>query len=110
MKKEQLLKAGLIFGGGYILFMIIKSIKEKQGSSTKSFLGDKKSADGSAVTPDPANAKIVQAAYQEAITAGESPARLSELNKECMKEFGMRCYVDESGSIIVSDVNGNTII
>jgi hypothetical protein len=30
-------------------------------------------------------------------------------NKELMKEFGMRCYVEKSGEVIACDVKGNPI-
>jgi hypothetical protein len=50
-------------------------------------------------------------AYTDALKAGEPSARLTELNKECMQEFGMRCYIDsKSGKAVVCDVKGDTIL
>jgi hypothetical protein len=49
-------------------------------------------------------------AYTDALKNGEPSARLTELNKECMKEFGMRCYIDKSGQAVVCDVKGETIL
>lgn len=106
MKKENLIKAGLIFGGGYLVFALAKSMKK-----SKSIDGLKKSFDSKESTPVPTaeNAKIVITAYTEALNAGETPSRLTELNKECMKEFGMRCYVDGEGKVVVCDVKGEPI-
>jgi hypothetical protein len=56
------------------------------------------------------NAEIVMNAYSEALKAGENPDNLTELNKELMKEFNMRCYLDKSNKLVVCDSKGNTII
>jgi hypothetical protein len=109
MKKESFIKAALIFGGGYLLFSVLKSAKTK--ASTSSSTDTTKSFDSStkdAPAPTPENAKIVLTAYSDALNAGESPSRLSELNKECMKEFGMRCYVNNN-EVVVCDVKGNPV-
>ena len=74
----------------------------------------KKSADGDkslAPAPTPENAEIVLIAYTDALKNGEPASRLTELNKECMKEFGLRCYIDQkSGKTVVCDVKGETIL
>jgi len=105
--KENLIKAIIVFGGGFALFMLAKKINENKNSKTSS--GTKASADG---TPpaDTSNAEIVAIAYSEALKAGETPQRLTELNKEMMKEFGMRCYMSEDNKLTVCDAKGNTII
>ena len=75
--------------------------------------GGKKSLDGKGALPAPnqANAEIVLSAYTEALKSGEPASRLTELNKECMQEFGMRCYIEsKSGKVIVCDVKGETIM
>lgn len=106
MKKENIIKAVLIFGGGYLVFALAKSLKKGSGSATtKSFSSDKEATP----VPTAENAKIVLTAYTDALNSGESPARLTELNKECMKEFGMRCYVDSENKIVVCDVKGEPI-
>jgi len=106
MNKENVLKAVLMLGGGLLLFMLVKPKAMKSKDS------DKKSFDSkdNYPTPDPANAEIVAEAYSQAMKAGESSQKLSELNKECMKDYGMRCYTDKSGSLVVCDVSGKVIL
>jgi hypothetical protein len=103
---EKLIRAVIIFGTGFGLFVILKKMQEKKianGTTTKS-------ADASTPAPDSKNAEIVASAYSEALKAGEPAARLTELNKEMTKEFGMRCYVSEDNKLVVCDVKGNTIL
>jgi hypothetical protein len=108
MKNETLIKLALIFGGGFGLFMLLKP---KIGDSVKSSAAPKetKSFDNSTPTPKKEDVKIVTQAYKEAVKNGESASRLTELNKELMKEFGMRCFVEKSGEVIACDVKGNPI-
>ena len=103
MKKESLIKALLMIGGGYLAFLIIKG--KKPIASTKT------SMDGE-TTPvvDKSKADIVMNAYSQALKNGETPSPLTELNKELMKEFGMRCYVADGGALVVCDAKGNTIL
>jgi hypothetical protein len=106
MDNKTLLKTALILGGGFLLFTLVRP-KDK---STKT---DKKSADGEKPTPTPTaeNAEIVMKAYTDALKNGEPPARLTELNKECMTEFGLRCYLDtKTGTPVVCDAKGQTIL
>ena len=104
---EKLIRAVIIFGTGFGLFVILKKMQEKKiangGATTKS-------ADASTPAPDSKNAEIVASAYAGALKAGEPAARLTELNKEMTKEFGMRCYVSEDNKLVVCDVKGNTIL
>lgn len=107
--KENLIKFFLIFGGGFGVFLIFKKINENKMSTSST--GKTASADGSSnPAPDSKNAEIVAVAYSEALKAGETPQRLTELNKELTKEFGMRCYVTEDNKLTVCDVKGNTIL
>jgi hypothetical protein len=85
-----------------------KKMNENKNSKTSS--GTKASADGTTTIADTKDAEIVAVAYSEALKAGETPQRLTELNKEMMKEFGMRCYISEDNKLIVCDAKGNTII
>ncbi len=107
MNKEKLLKFSLIFGGGFLLFWALRP-KSKTSPTTTSPIKD---FDASAIPVKPTmeNAEIVATAYTEAMKAGESPSRLTELNKECMKDFGMRCYVKDE-KLIVCDVSGNIML
>ena len=118
MKKENIIKAALIFGGGYLLFLLVKTAKESKlnssNTNTKTTNETVKSFDSvvpdDAPVPDIEKAPIVMEAYTLAMEAGESPMRLTELNKECMKDFGMRCFVSEEGKLVVCDVKGNIIL
>lgn len=105
--KENLVKAALVIGGGVLLYIALKPSK----NVTSSNIGSVKNAT-SDETPKPTleNAEIVADAYAQALQAGEPPAKLTELNQECMKDFGLRCYTDNSGKLIVCDVAGNTIL
>ncbi len=111
MNKKNILKVTLIFGGGFLAFLLLKP----------SISGGKKSLDG--LTPQPKedkkreiseqefqNAEIVANAYTDALKNNEPPEALTELNKELMKEFNMRCYLDKSNSIVVCDSKGTTIL
>jgi len=108
MDNAQLIKAGLIFGGGFLLFAVLRP---KSADVAKVSSG-KKSADGELYpSPSVENAEIVLIAYQDALKNGEPAATLTELNKEMMKEFGMRCYIDQStGKTVVCDISGGTIL
>ncbi len=104
MNNKNLIKAAVIFGGGFLLFALTKN---KLSSS------EKKSFDSSKdllPAPTKENAEIVLVAYTEALKANEPPTRLTELNKECMKDFGLRCYVDKEGKVVVCDVKGNPVL
>lgn len=104
---KSLVKAIMILGGGFLVYLLVKPKNAPQAASSAE--GEKKNFDNSVPAPNPENAEIVKNAYTEALKSGEPPARLTELNKECMKEFGMRCYVEE-GKVIVCDVKGQTVL
>lgn len=103
---KSLVKAIMILGGGFLVYLLVKPKNAMPASSAE---GEKKNFDNSVPAPNPENAEIVKNAYTEALKNGEPPTRLTELNKECMKEFGMRCYVQE-GKVIVCDVKGETVL
>jgi hypothetical protein len=108
--KENLVKAGIVIGGGILLYMALKPSKDNI-TATNNSNATPKNATGEA-TPKPTleNAEVVADAYTQALQAGETPSKLTELNQECMKEFGMRCYVDKEGKLVVCDVSGNAIL
>jgi hypothetical protein len=109
MDNQNLIKAALIFGGGFALFALLRP---KDPAVAVAGTNAKKSFDDKLYPPpSKADAEIVLIAYTDALKAGEPPARLTELNKECMDEFGMRCYIDtKSGKAVVCDVKGDTIL
>lgn len=107
MNKESnynLYKAAIILGVGALLFWIIKPNVNGTNSSLPS---TKTNADGP--TPNKENADIVANAYSSALKANEPASRLTELNKEMMKEFGMRSYMDKDNKIVVCDASGSII-
>lgn len=101
---ETLIKVTLIFGGGFLLFMLLKP----KSAISKTSVGDKTSFDA---TPAPTkdNADIVAKAYTSAVNNNETPAKLTELNGELLKEFGMTCSIS-NGQTIVKDSKGETVI
>lgn len=109
MTNKNLITAAIIFGGGFLVFW---AVKPSMGGSISSNNG-KKSFDSKPGVPLPNkdDAEIVFLAYTEALNNGEPASKLTELNKECMNEFGMRCYVDtKKGKVIVCDVKGETVL
>lgn len=108
MDNKELLKAALMLVGGFGIFALLKP---KNNSTSTEESSEKKSFDSLTPAPNAENAEIVMDAYANALQNNESTARLTELNKECIKEFGMRCYVDgKSGELVVCDVKGETIL
>jgi len=111
--KENVIKAVLIFGGGCLLYYAFKpssftnTKKDTTTASTTASFDSEVKKD----TPEPTidNAHIVAEAYADALQSGEAPSKLTELNQECMKEFGMRAYVKDN-MLVVCDVAGNTVI
>jgi hypothetical protein len=111
MNKENLVKAILMLGGGFLVFSLVKASKESSIIKKETKPTETKSFDSAQPTEkQKEDSQIVLKAYTTALQNNEPALRLSELNKECMGEFGMRCYVDEKGSTIVCDANGNTIL
>jgi hypothetical protein len=107
MDNKQLIKGALIFGGGFFIFWALSKKESASSPAKKSAEGEKSLAPA----PTPENAEIVLIAYTDALKNGEPASRLTELNKECMKEFGLRCYIDQkSGKTVVCDVKGETIL
>lgn len=110
MNNENLIKASVIFGGGFLLFLLLRPKWNESAKTDKKSFDDNKSAPQPLSSKDYENAEIVARAYADALKAGEPPSKLTELNTECMKEFGFRCYVDKGGQLIVCDVKGNTVL
>lgn len=110
MDNKKLIQGALMFGGGFLLFALLRP-KDKTGNVTSE--SEKKSADGKSIYPAPSkeNAEIALLAYTDALKNNEPAARLTELNKELMKEFGVRCYIDQkTGQAVVCDVKGESIL
>lgn len=105
----------IIFGGGLLGFNLFKPKKKdletaNQPTPPKSPSNESFDDNESKVEPTKENAEIVAKAYSTAMQAGEPSSALTELNKECMKDYGMRCYMDKNNRLIVSDASGKTIL
>lgn len=99
----SLYKAAIILGVGALLFWLIKP----KGESSNTLPSTKANGDGPVPTKE--NAEVVATAYSAALKANEPATRLTELNKEMMKEFGMRCYMDNDNKLVVVDSAGKII-
>jgi len=101
-----------MFGGGFLLFSFLKpkgslkSIMQNNANATKSSFNGKKEI----TKNDKEMAKIVIVAYQQAVINGEDSITLSELNAECMREYGMKCSQKKDGTFVVSDKYGREIL
>jgi len=94
-------KALLIFGGGFLIFMAFKYIKPNKNKS--------KSSSKSAPDKDKVNAKTVLTAYIDANNNGENKQFLNDMNTEFAKTYKMRVYVDKDGTAFVTDLKGDRI-
>ena len=127
MTNENLIKAAVMFGGGFALFYALRpkdkdiaTLVEKATTNNINITAPTetkanspiKSFDSNAKLPPAAkeNALIVANAYEAAMKNSESPSRLTELNKECMAEFGMKCYMDKDGKLVVTDKDSTIIM
>lgn len=104
----NLKKTLLIFGGGFLLFLILKRFRplgkvkgvKKSTSTTKSISEEEKK-----------NAALILSAYKAAKVAGENKAFLDEMNVEFAKEYKMKVYTDKgSGKLFVANLEGNKIL
>jgi hypothetical protein len=110
---KNLVKWIIIFGGGLLGFNLFKPKKkdlEAAKQSTPQEFVESFDDNESKVKPSKENAEIVAKAFTAAMQAGEPSSALAELNKECMKDYGMRCYVDKNNKLVVCDVSGSIIL
>lgn len=111
VNNKSLIKVALVFGGGFLVYLLAKNYKTKK-ATPKSFDAESKEMKKAYVPneKDLENAEIVATAYSSAMQNNEPASRLSELNRELTKEFGMRCYMDKSGKLVVCNASGDTIL
>ena len=109
---KNLVKWIIIFGGGLLGFNLFKPKKKdlEEANKSKPKIDESFDDSDSKIKPTKENAEIVAKAYSAAMQAGEPTSALAELNKECMKDYGMRAYASADGKLIVSDVSGKTIL
>jgi hypothetical protein len=110
---KNLVKWVIIFGGGLLTFSLFKPKKKDldlANKTTPSTPTESFDDNETNVKPTKENAEIVARAYTAAMQAGEPDTALTELNKECMKDYGMRCYIGKDNKLVVCDVSGNVVI
>jgi hypothetical protein len=110
---KNLVKWVIIFGGGLLGFSLFKPKKkdlEAAKIATSTSTVESFDDNEQLIKPTKENAEIVAKAYSAAMQAGEPSSALTELNKECMKDYGMRCYVDKNNKLVVCDVSGSVIL
>ena len=109
MENTSFYKAAIMLGGGFLLFWLFKS--KDGGTLLTAGDGSKASFDAAPVTAkQKENALIVMSAYQAAMMAGEPAMVLSELNRECMKDYGLKCYQKTDGGLCVTDASGTEVL
>lgn len=104
-------KGLLIFGGGFLLFWAFKKIFPVGGTTKKSSEKDTSvSASGEKSGEQKENINLVMKAYLEAKRAGESKQFLADMNREFIKEYGLKVMTDKaSGKLFVADASGNKV-
>jgi len=103
-------KALLIFGGGILLFWAFKKIKPIGVSKATSSKDNNVSANGDSDEEQKQNVNLVMKAYLEAKKAGESKEFLADMNREFIKEYGLKVMSDKSnGKLFVANKNGNKV-
>ncbi len=108
----NLKKAILIFGGGLILYWAFKKIKpiDVKKASSKSDNDTNLGANGELTEEQKKNIPTIMRAYMEAKKAGESKQFLADMNREFIKEYGLKVMTDKTtNKSFVADVNGNKV-
>jgi hypothetical protein len=95
------LRDGLIIVGiaVVILFFVIPKGK-----------GIKKIAKNGDKADNTGNARIVLDAYLNAMEAGEGAQALGELNKEFVKEYGLKVYKNKEGFYVARTLDGQDVL
>lgn len=107
---EKWVKFIVIAGGGFAMFWLFRHLK-----GDNIIAEPKAGFAGSNIDMTPPtekqllDAEIVTDAYIAALEAGEPAEKLTELNGELIKEFGMRCYLKDA-HLVVCDVMGKQIM
>jgi hypothetical protein len=108
---KNLVKWIIIFGGGLLGFNLFKPKKKDLELANKPKpIVESFDDNESKIKPTKENAEIVATAYSAAMQAGEPSSGLTELNKECMKDYGMRAFVSSDGKLNVKDGSGKIIL
>ena len=114
---DAMKKALVVFGGGFLLFWLLKDSRLMGATKKK----DKGEAKDKIKSPeiDPkqiknkaqANAYVALKAYVDAVNAGENAKALEDLNREFTKDLKVRVYRRSTDSkLVASDLDGNILI
>jgi len=96
------LRDGLIVGGIAIVLLFILVPRKK---------GIKKLPTNGATTTDKVqDARVVLDAFMNAMEAGENAQALNELNKEFVKEYGLKVFKNKSGSYVARTLDGKDVL
>lgn len=96
MNNFQVKKSLIVFGGGLLLFWLLKPKQKKQQEVDRLTMRK--------------NAAHALAAYKKAVAAGENASALDELNREIEKEYSLRIYKAKDGFYYAADLQGNDIL
>jgi len=107
---DNLKKALIIFGGGFILFWLFKDKGMKDMKKDEKI--ETPEVDGKELANKAkANAFIALKAYIDAVNNRENEKALDELNREFAKELKVRVYRRSSdGVVVVSDLRGKVLL
>jgi hypothetical protein len=107
---DNLKKAIIILGGGFILYWLFKDKGMSDMKKDKKI--DTPEVDGKELAnKNKANAFIALKAYIDAVNNRENDKALDELNREFAKELKVRVYKRSSDSVIVvSDLKGKVLL
>lgn len=105
LKKALLISLGGLFI--YWAFTKIKPIDVKQESNSSD---TKLSASGESDEEQKKNVNLIMGAYMSAKKAGESKQFLDDMNREFLKEYGLKVMNNKgNGKLFVADADGNKV-
>lgn len=109
---DNLKKALIVFGGGFLLFWLFKDKTKMSKVIKKDSKIEPPNVDGKELgDKQKANAFIALKAYIDAVNNRENDKALEELNRELVKELKVRVYKRSSdGVLVVSDMKGNVLL
>jgi hypothetical protein len=126
---DNMKKALLVFGGGALLFYVLRYVFKIKDDKEQEKIEEKKeenkpktlSADGGEEEfagqsakesrEKQKNAIIIKKAFVDAIKDKQPKSFLNEMNAEFAKDFKMKVYKSKtSGKLFVADLQGNVII
>jgi len=112
MENTTIYKAAIMFGGGFLLFWMLKpkNNDSKLSGYTEEKLASFDSSSAPITAKQKKDAEVVMSAFQSAMIAGEPPMVLSELNRECMKDYGLKCQQKKDGSLCVYDTASREVL